>query len=510
MNASSSNNRRIAKNTVLLYLRSLVVMVVALYTSRVILRALGIDDYGLYNVIGGVVGLFAFLRTSMTKSTQRFLNFEMARPEGRLKDTFSVSLTIHVLISVIALVLCETVGLWFLNRYIQIPAGREFAANIVYQSTVISLFFTIISVPFNASIIAHERMGYFALVSVIDAFLKLGICFLIQVGNADRLIFYGWLMMGVSVVNFLLYVVYCLRHCPETGFRLKYDKPLFKEMLGYTSWTVVGQAAIVGTNQGNNILVNMFHSVTANAAMGVANQVNHAVVSLTSSFQTAFNPQITKSYAAKDYDYLKFLVFSTSKISYSLLTIVSIPIVFNIDVLLDVWLDVVPAYSNIFVILMLANSILNALGAPLNFTVLSSGKVRNFQLVTSCVFLSDLVFVYVLFKMGMPPTAALAVKVFIMFLILCVRLFYAHKEVSCINAGSYIKEVGLPLLASTVASVAVGFLLFRFVDGLWMRLAMTVLLFLLTVAFYYLLGLTAREKSVVKNLVKKWTKVFSA
>lgn len=503
MSDVSKNNKRIAKNTVLLYIRSLIVMVVALYTSRVILKALGVEDYGLYNVIGGVVGLFAFLRTSMTKSTQRFLNFEMARPEGRLKETFSVSLTIHVLIAVIALILCETVGLWFLNRYIQIPEGREFAANIVYQSTVISLILTIISVPFNASIIAHERMGYFAVVSIVDAFLKLGICYLIMVGDSDRLVFYGWLMMGVNAVNFLLYVIYCRKNCPETSFRLLYDKALFKEMLGYTSWTVVGQAAIVGTNQGNNILINMFHSVTANAAMGVANQVNHAVVSLTSSFQTAFNPQITKSYAAKDYDYLKFLVFTTSKISFSLLTIVSIPIAFNVDGILKVWLDTVPEYSGIFVILILCNSILNALSAPLNFTVLSSGKIRNFQLVTSVVYLSDLLFVYLLFRMGMPPTAALVVKVSIMFLILCVRLYFAHKEVPCINAGSYIREVGIPLFLSTLASVGLGILLFRNAEGLLVRLAFTFLLILATLLFFYLIGLTKKEKEMVGNLVKK-------
>lgn len=502
MNASSSNNRRIAKNTVLLYLRSLVVMVVALYTSRVILKALGIDDYGLYNVIGGVVGLFAFLRTSMTKSTQRFLNFEMARPEGRLKDTFSVSLTIHVLISAIALVLCETVGLWFLNRYIQIPEGREFAANIVYQSTVISLFFTIISVPFNASIIAHERMGYFALVSVIDAFLKLGICFLIQVGNADRLIFYGWLMMGVSVVNFLLYVVYCLRHCPETGFRLKYDKPLFKEMLGYTSWTVVGQAAIVGTNQGNNILVNMFHSVTANAAMGVANQVNHAVVSLTSSFQTAFNPQITKSYAAKDYDYLKFLVYSTSKFSYYLLFLISIPICFNIDWILSVWLAEVPAYSGIFCILILCNSILNALSAPFNLCVLSSQDIKWFQIVTSIVYLSDLPILYALFSLGLPPTTALYVKVGVMSVILFVRVYYASRQVSSIGFCSYLKEILLPLCLVTLPTVLFGLLLFRHCGAIGDLVKTLILL-----AFSFLLtatvGLSGRERKQIAKLIHR-------
>ena len=501
--SKQSNNKRIAKNTILLYIRSFIVMLVTLYTSRVILKALGVEDYGLYNVIGGVVGLFAFLRTSMTKSTQRFLNVEMAKPDGRLKETFSVSLTIHVIISIIALVLAETVGLWFLNTYIQIPEGRELAANVVYQSTVFSLIFTILSVPYNASIIAHERMGYFAVVSVIDAFLKLAICYMLYVGDADRLIVYGWLMMGVNALNFILYAAYCLKRCPETSFRLMYDKGLFKEMLSYTTWTVVGQVAIVGTNQGNNILMNMFHSVTANAAMGVANQINHAVVSLTSSFQTAFNPQITKSYAAKDFEYLKFLVFTTSKISFFLLTFVSIPIAFNIDYILDIWLDTVPMYSNIFVILILCNTILNALSAPLNFTVLSSGKIKYFQIATSLVYLSDLLFVYVLFSQGLPPATALVVKVCIMVGVLGVRLFFANREVPCINASTYIKEVASPLFLCSAISVSCGLLLFHFATDLLHNIIATVVLMTISLLLIFFVGLNSKEKVMVKNLISK-------
>lgn len=478
-------------------------MIVALYTSRVILKALGVEDYGLYNVIGGVVGLFSFLRSSMTKSTQRFLNFEMAKSGGRLKETFSASLTIHVVIAIIAIILAETIGLWFLNTYIQIPIGRVFAANMVYQATVVSLVFTILSVPYSASIIAHEKMGYFAVVSVIDAFLKLAICYLILIGDSDQLIFYGWLMMGVNFINFLLYTVYCLIQCQETSFTLLFDKQLLNEMLGYTTWTVVGQVAIIGTNQGNNILMNMFHSVTANAALGVANQVNHAVVSLTSSFQTAFNPQITKSYASKDYDYLKFLVFTTSKISFLLLTFVSIPIVFNIDVILDVWLDVVPQYSANFIILILCNTILNAMSASFNFTVLSSGKIKFFQIVTSIVFLSDLLFVYILFSVGFPPETALVVKVAIMVAILLVRLFFAHREVQCINALSYLKEVAIPLIICTIASIFVGLILFHYVDQIYERIVATIVLMSLTLIIIFFIGLNQKERVMAKMILYK-------
>ncbi len=506
INKYSKNNKRIAKNTVLLYIRSFIVMLVSLYTSRVILKALGVDDYGLFNVIGGVVGLFAFLRSSMTKSTQRFLNFEMAKPNGRLKETFSVSLTIHVLLAGIALVLAETIGLWFLNTYIQIPEGREFAANMVYQATIVSFIFTILSVPYNASIIAHEKMGYFAVVSIIDAFLKLAICYLIMVGDHDRLIIYGWLMMGVNALNFALYAVYCLIRCPETSFRLLFDKELTKEMLGYTTWTVVGQIAIIGTNQGGSILMNMFHSVTANAALGVATQVNNAVVSLTSNFQTAFNPQITKSYASKDYDYLKFLVFTTSKISFLLLAFVSIPIAFNINEILDLWLDFVPQHSASFVVLILGNTILNAMSAPFNYTVLSSGKIKYFQIVTSIVYLSDLVIVYLLFSIGLPPEAALVVKVIIMVAILFVRMYFAHREVPCINMLSYIKEVALPLVLSSLVAVGIGELLFIFVDDVLSRIIFSILLLIVTLIAMFCIGLNKKERSMIKNIIYKRVK----
>lgn len=502
-NNYSSKNKRIAKNTVLLYIRSFIVMIVALYTSRVILKALGVEDYGLFNAVGGVVGLFAFLRSSMTKSTQRFLNFEMAKPNGRLKETFSVSLTIHVFLALIALILAETIGLWFLNTYIQIPDGRNVAANMVYQGTVISLVFTIISVPYSASIIAHEKMGFFALVSVIDAFLKLAICYLILIGDRDRLIVYGWLMMGVNVLNFVLYAFYCKKRCPETSFRLLFNKELMKEMLGYTTWTVVGQVAIVGTNQGTGILMNMFHSVTANAALGVASQVNNAVLSLTSNFQTAFNPQITKSYAAKDYDYLKFLVFSTSKISYMLLIFVMVPIAFNIDTILDLWLEVVPQHSASFVLLIFGNTLLNAMSAPFNYTVLSSGKIKRFQIVTSIVFLSDLLFVYLLFSIGFPPETALVVKVLIMVVILFVRVYFANKEVPCIDGFSYFKEVALPLILSSIITVSLGLLIFSHVDNIIKRIVFTLLLTIISFLVMYYIGLNKRERSMVNNLVSK-------
>ena len=503
MQNRSTGNKKIAKNTFILYIRSVVVMLITLYTSRVVLKELGIEDYGLYNVIGGVVALFAFLRTSLTKSTQRFLNTEMVKPDGRLNETFCTSLNIHLVIGVVALILAETIGLWFLNTYIQIPLGREFAANVVYQSTVISLVVTIVSVPYNAEIIAHEDMSYFAFTSIIDAILKLGIALFLALGTWDKLIIYGYLMAGINIFNFFLYYIFCKRKYYESSYSLIFDKSLIREMLGYTTWTIVGQFAIIGTNQGNNILMNMFHSVTANAAMGVAHQVNGAIVSLTSNFQTAFNPQITKSYAARDFENLRKLVYTTSKISFSLLLVASLPIVYNIDFVLDIWLAKVPQYAGAFCILVIVNSILNALSAPLNFSVLSSGKIKWFQIVTSVVYLSDLLILYVLFSIGFPAVTALCVKVAIMVVILFVRIYFAHREVECINLDSYLKIVLIPLIFACIIPVVLGYFLFTDIQSILVRLVYTSAITVITFICLYYIALSTNERDSLVKIIKK-------
>ena len=506
MPSNSSNNKRIAKNTLVLYVRSVIVMIITLFTSRVILRSLGIDDYGLSNVIGGVVALFSFLRTSMTKSTQRYLNVEMALPHGKLNETFCVSMNIHVVIALFTFFVAETIGLWFLNSYIQIPEGREFAANIVYQSTVLSMVFMIVSVPYTADIIAHEEMGFFAVVSIIDAVLKLVIAYLIVYGS-DRLVLYGILMGAISLLNLLMYYAYCRWKYEESKYRIYHNKEMTKSMLGYTSWIVVGYAAVVSTNNGNNILINMFHTVTANAAMGIASQVNGAVVSLTSNFQTAFNPQITKSYAAKEYGNLKNLVFSTSKISYFLLTFVSIPIAFNIDFLLNLWLEEVPENTNIFCILILCNSILNALSAPLNYTVLSSEKIKWFQIVTSLVYLSDLVIVYAFFLFGAPAVMALIVKVFVMPIVLYVRLHFFCRIVDSISQWSYFREVLLPLFFTTILCISCGYCTFYILNrGAYVILANIILIIFSSVTIC-LVGFSKKERESLMGVIAKKIKI---
>lgn len=497
-----SNTKRIAKNTVVLYIRMVIVMFISLFTSRVVLKALGVEDFGLYGVIGGVVGLLTFFKRSMSKATQRFLNVEMVRADGDMNAVFRSSWTIHVFIALVVLVLAETIGLWFLNAKINIPEGRVFAANIIYQTTIVSLFVSVLEIPLSADIVAHEEMTFFAVVGVLDAVLKLVIAFLIMYSKGDRLILYGVLLMSITIINFLLYLIYCKHKFIEISLKPLFDRQRFADIFSFVGWTLVGQVAIVGCNQGNTILVNLFHSVVANAAMTVASQVNHAVTNLASNFQTAFNPQITKSYSAGDFKYLRYLVYATSKISYCLLFVVALPVVFNIDFLLDLWLDKVPELSNIFCILYLANGIINALSAPLNFSVLASGRIKWFQIVTALVYLSDLVILYVLFVIGFPPTTAMWVKVGIMVVILFVRLIYAHREVECIDFSSYSHHVLLPLCLMSVGSIVVGYFLHLLFANLALRIMLTLVIVLVNSILIWFVALNKTERDSLLKMLK--------
>lgn len=500
---TSSNTKRIAKNTIVLYLRMIVVMLIALYTSRVLLKALGVDDFGLYNVVGGVVGLLTFFNRTMEKSTQRFLNVSMVKGDDSVSSIFSSSLTVHILFAMVFLLLGETIGLWFLNEKVVIPVGRELAANIVYQASLLSVCISFITIPYSAAVIAYEKMTFLAVVSVIDAILKLVIALYLLTNTSDRLIYYGVLLLGIQVVNFIMYYLYCRNKYRLLRFKLSYDKENFKQIFSFVSWTLVGQGAVVGCNQGNVVLVNMFHSLAANAAMSVGNQINHAIANLTTNFQTAFNPQITKSYAEGNTKYLRSLVYTTSKISFCIMFAVALPIVFNIDWVLKIWLETVPDLSNTFAVLFIINGILNAISMPFNFTVLSSGNIRNFQIVTAIVFLLDLPVTYVLFKLGLPATTVLWVKNGVMAIMFFVRVTYATRVVPTIKLGSVCYEVLLPMVTTAGVTITMAYLANSFSNTQLMRFVYTIILEVVCVVMIWFFCLKNSERSSLVNLIRK-------
>lgn len=504
MASQSTKTKTIAKNAVFLYIRMIIVTIITLFTSRIVLRELGFEDYGLYNVVGGVVTLFAFLRSSMNSSTQRFLSYEMGRGNlENLQNTFSTCLVAHLLIAFVLLLLAETVGLWFLNSQIVVPEGREVAANWIYQFSVISLFVGIVSVPYSADIVSNEKMGYFAFLGVLNAVLKLAIAYAIIISPIDKLIFYGFLLMFIDVIDLMLNWSYCNLKFHETHFRLFWDKEAFKKVFSFSGWTIWGQLAVVGSNQGTNILVNMFYTVTANAAMGVGSQVNHAITGLVSNFQTAFKPQITKSYAEKNYDYLNKLVNYASKISFFLLFLVSFPIVLNIDYVLEIWLSKVPDFASEICIVFIFASLCNAISAPLWMSIFATGNIKRYQIAVSLVYVLELIIIYIAFMMGATLVQGVFMKAVLNFVVIFVRVFYNHKEVASFNIRDYVSKVVTPLMTICIASYIVAFLIKLCFFNFMLQLLLSVVLELLLILLCYRYGLDKQERDTFKRIIHK-------
>ena len=502
--AHSDKTKRIAKNAVILYLRMIVTLLITLFTSRIILKALGFDDYGLYNVIGGVVTLFAFLRSSMSSSTQRFLAYEMGSgTKDSLRRVFSVSLTTHLLLAVVLLVLAETVGLWFLNTQLNIPAGRETAALWIYQFAVLSLCLRMVSLPYDADIVSNERMGYFAFLSILDAVLKLVFAYVVLYADGDHLILYGALMMGISALNLFLNWVYCHIKFAETRYSFFWDKTLFRRIFSFSGWTIYGQMAVVGSNQGTNILVNIFHSVTANAAMGVGHQVNTALTGLVSNFQTAFKPQITKSYAAGDYDYLTSLTYYASKISFFLLFIVSLPIMLNIDLVMHLWLDRVPPHAGSLCIVFIVASLCNAVSAPLWMNIFATGKIRGYQLGLSVAYVAELIMVYVLFRMGCPLVWGVAMKAVLNFAVIFVRLYYTHLTQPHFSFTGYARRVLVPVSGAALLTLLASLPITFIAHDDYIKLDLTPAVIVVSLIAAYYVGMNGSERKSLRKLINK-------
>lgn len=441
------NNKRIAKNTLMLYGRMLLGMAVSLYTSRVVLATLGVENFGIYNVVGGVIVLFSFLDSAMSSATQRFLNYEIGRNDvEQTRRVFSMSLTIYLCIAAAVLVLAETVGLWFLNAQLNIPSVRINAANWVYQFSVASAIVGILRVPYNATIIAYEKMSIYAYLSVAEVMLRLGIVFLLVLASMDKLILYSGLLFCLTIIMQLASVTYCRKAFESAQYKLFYDKKLFKELIGFSSWSLFGSVAVICNTQGTNMLLNIFCGVTVNAAMGVANQVNGAVYQFVTNFQTAFNPQIVKYFAAQKKDELMLLVNRASKISFILMLFISLPIIVNINYILALWLKVVPEYAAEFVCLSLGYCLIDSLSLPLYTLVSATGKIKSYQIIVSSVFMLNVPLVYGILYFGYSPVWALVARLCISISLLPIRLLIAKKQAE-LSIKHYLVEVLIKVTA---------------------------------------------------------------
>lgn len=405
---NATNNKRIARNTLLLYVRMLFIMAVSLYTSRVVLATLGEVDFGIYNVVGGVVVMFSMISSPLSTAITRFLTFEMGRGHiQQLRRVFSTSINIQIFISILLILLVESIGVWFLNNRMNIPSERMWAANWVLQCSVATFVINLLSVPYNAMIIANERMNIYAYISIVEVSLKLLVVYLLIVSPWDKLAFYASLLAVVALVVQISYVIYCRRNFNACRWNIHIDRVLMKEMLGFSGWNFIGTASGICREYGVNIVINIFCGPIVNAARGIATQVNSAITSFVQNFMVALNPQITKSYAMGDREYMFSLLFRGSRFSYYLLMFLSLPVIVNTSWILHLWLEEVPDYTSIFLQLILIFAMSESISTPLITAMLATGNIRNYQIFVGGLQLLNLPGSYLLLYLGFPPQSTI-------------------------------------------------------------------------------------------------------
>lgn len=504
---TSNNNKRIAKNTLFLYIRQIFVMVVALYTSRVVLATLGVTDYGIYNVVGGIVSLFTFINFAMQCSTTRFITFELGKKdEYGVNVAFSNAVIVHIIISLIILILGETVGLYIFYEKMNIPEDRLYAASWVYQFSIFTCIINILSVPYNALITSHEKMNAFAVISILETVLKLIIVWMLLIFSYDKLILYAILMFGVGVLIRIINQVYSIRTFENVHFLWPKNIVMLKDMIVYASWSLVGSAAVIFADQGQNVLLNMYFGPGVNAARGVAMQVKNAVSSLCNNFNQAVTPQINKSYAGGDVTYMHKLIFASSKYTYYLLFIMCLPVILKAKMLLDLWLVDIPEHSVLFLQLILVVSILTALGTPLSNAAGANGHIRNFQLIVGGINLLLLPLTwgaFNLFGKQMPEWA------FIIQIALCIVAQIARillvKPLIQLSIRTYFKEVVYPCtIVSVLSSILPIIATFYLPEGFLSLVLVSIVSVLSVVFVIYNFGLEQAEKKFVLSKLKKY------
>ena len=502
----SENSRRIARKTLLLYFRMFLLMLIGLFTSRVVMRTLGIDDYGVYNVVGGVVTVFTFLTTSISAAISRYLAVGLGEGDPvRLRRIFATGVLIQLGLSLLLVLLVETAGVWWLNHRLVIPDGRLEAARVVLQCSLGVMVVNLLAVPFNAAIIAHERMSAFAVISLGEAVLKLGVALLLYVSPYDKLVSYAVLMLAVAVLVRLAYGFYGRRHFAETRGPLVWDGALTREMTAFAGWSFFGSSAYVFNTQGINQVVNLFFGVAVNAARGVALQVENIVKQFVSNFLTAVNPQITKSWAAGDREYCFELVRKGAKYSWLVILAFMVPVMGEAEWLLDLWLgpDKVPPHAAVFLRLTLVGLLVDLVGNPLLTLVQATGRVRNYYLVTGLTSYLGLPLAWLVFKLGAGPAWAYVVFIAVYLVVLVQRIVFAHR-LADFPVGSFLRLLGW-LLATGILSLVVPFVLRGTGMAPGWRLLVGTLVGWLTIAHYswYWL-LTAGERGLVLRKVGRW------
>lgn len=512
MNVTQDNSyrtRRIAKNTLMLYVRMLFMMFMGLYTSRIVLQALGEGDYGIYNVVGGVVAMCTIISGALNSAVSRFITFEMGKGEGaRLNKVYSTAVIIQIVLAAVVVAVAEPVGLWFIDNEMTISPERIPAARWVLHFSLLAFVVNLMSVPQMASITAHERMSAYAWIGILDGLLRFGVALLISCSGHDRLVAYAALMAVSVLIVRMAYGIYCRLHFPECRFRPVFDRPLMKEMFSFAGWNFIGVTAGVLRDHGGNILVNVFSgSVAVNAARGVALQLSNAVQSFVTNFMTAVNPQITKSYAAGEKDYMFSLMRKSSRMAYYLLLIIVLPVIFNVDYLLSIWLDEVPAGSASFARLFLILALSESLSGPLITGTQATGKIRDYQILVGGLIMLNFPVSYIFLKAGAAPEVTVVVAIVISQICLFARL-YMLRRLTEFPVGEYLIRVYLNVLIVTLTAVILPLALMRYMPGGLTGFLLDVPLCIVCAALAVLFkGCSSAERKELWNMIRRRVRI---
>ena len=504
MTNASANNKRIAKNTLLLYFRMFVMMLVSLYTSRVVLNALGVEDFGIYNIVGGVVVMMGVFNSSMSAATLRFITYELGRGDAiRLKQMFSITMTIYMLYALAFVFVAEIVGLWLLNTHLTIPENRMAAANWVFQFSIISAVASLLYNPYNAVIIAHEKMNIYAYISLLEAFLKLGVALLILTFEENRLFCYGFFIMWSSLLVTLAYVVYCVKHYKEASYSFYWDGGRFKQVLSFSGWNMFGAVANLAKGQGLNVLLNVFFNPAVNASRGIAYQVNNVVTQFFNNFYTAVRPQIVKYYAQNDIDNMLKLVFSSSRMLFFLMLLISLPILIETPFIIQLWLGQTPEYVIPFTRLIILITAIDGMSQPIMTMVQATGKIRCYQFAMGISLLMILPLSYILLRSGYSAVSVFYVSLFVSAFCFFLRLFIVRRLIR-FSIRQYLRNVLLRcLLCGSLALIAPLWLFYQVSDGFVGFLLVLLVCLISCLTFIWGIGLQKDEKSLLGGFIQK-------
>ena len=503
----NTSNKRIAKNTLYLYLRMFISLALSLVTGRVVLQTLGVEDYGINAVVGGVIGMFGVIQVCMIGATSRFITYELGRgDERRLKDTFSTTLTLHIIIALVLFVILETIGLWMVNYKLVIPDGRMFAANCIYQFSIVSLMFGVTQTPYSSAIVAHEKMDVYAYFDILNTVLKLVIIYLLLIGNMDKLILYGLLTFCVSTLIMVLNRVYCLRHFPETHYHFIWDKSLIKPIFAFSGWDILGNVAVMARGEGITILINLFFGTALNAAAGIANTVTGAVGGFSANIIMAIKPQIIKRYADGEYEAMVKLAHEGTVLSFILMTLLTIPLMSEIHFVLNLWLGIVPDYACVFTNLVLLFSIIGCFASVVMDIVHATGRIKKTSLTNGTIYILVLPVTYVAYRLGAPAWIPFAYNAFALFIGTMCNIYYMTTYIPQLKTWDYFKRTILPCV---MLFLIVGFpvlLLHNYMEEGWGRFILSIVI---TIGLTTLLGYKLLDKELKARIFSMCKRKFS-